>query len=77
MEALNIDIIYASRLYVKWLLKYQVLNFLCTFAQRSIQPEGSLGRFDGEVIRVKETLAILELFYLSHKIWYIYVKQYF
>ena len=53
-EVLHFDIIYARSLYAKYLLKYQVLKLLCIFAHRNIQPDGALGRFDGEVIRVNE-----------------------
>ena len=51
-EALNLDIIYARSLYVKGLLKYQVLNLLVHFCTNKYLTRGALGKFDGEVIRV-------------------------
>ena len=51
-EALNFDIIYARSLYVKWLLKYQVLKLLVHFCTKKYSTRGALGRFDGEIIRV-------------------------
>ena len=49
-EALNFDIIYSTSQPVKCLLKYQLLVHFCT---KKYSTRGTLGIFDGEVIRVK------------------------
>ena len=52
LKALNIDITHARSLYVKWLLKYQVLKLLVYFCIKKYSTRDALGRFDGEVIRI-------------------------
>ena len=59
-ETLHFEIIYASSLYAKYLLKFQVLKLLVYFCTKKYSTRGALGRFDGEVIRVKE-ICILSL----------------
>ena len=51
-KALNFDIIDARRLYVKWLLKYQVLKLLVHFSTKKYSTQGALRRFDEKVIRI-------------------------
>ena len=50
---MNFDIIYARKLYTKYLLKYQVLKLFVHFCTKKYSTRRALGRFGDEVIRVK------------------------
>ena len=52
-EALTFDINYARSMYVKCLLKYQVLKLRVHLCTNKYFTRGALERFDGEDIRVK------------------------
>ena len=72
-EALNFDIIYERSLYAKYLLKYQGLKLFVYFYTKNYSTRGTLGIFDGEVIRFKKIIMskFLILTLPRSTLWYV------